>query len=175
MEEITPQFASSSSGTLGYVPPAAHSLVWVDRKGRAKPVGAPRRTYTGPRLSPDGRRLAVGIAGDRGYDIWTYDLARGTMTRLTPEGGVLPTWTPDGKWVTFSLGEVWNLFRVAADGSGKPERLIVDPTVDQLIGMDRFASQIAALDFVITISNSGAHLTGALNQRAKTAPAVGGR
>jgi hypothetical protein len=30
--------------------------------------------------------------------------------------------------------------------------------------MDRFASQIAALDLVISISNSGAHLTGALGQ-----------
>jgi hypothetical protein len=46
-----------------------------------------------------------------------------------------------------------------------PERLIVDSTVDQLVDMDRFASQIAALDLVITISNSGAHLSGALGQR----------
>jgi hypothetical protein len=44
-------------------------------------------------------------------------------------------------------------------------RLIVDPGVDQLEDMDRFASQIAALDLVISISNSGAHLTGALGQR----------
>jgi hypothetical protein len=44
-------------------------------------------------------------------------------------------------------------------------RLIVDPSVDQLKDMDRFASQIAALDLVISISNSGAHLTGALGQR----------
>jgi hypothetical protein len=44
-------------------------------------------------------------------------------------------------------------------------RLIVDESVDQLKDMDRFASQIAALDLVISISNSGAHLTGALGQR----------
>jgi hypothetical protein len=44
-------------------------------------------------------------------------------------------------------------------------RLIVDPGVDQLKDMDRFASQIAALDLVISISNSGAHLTGALGQK----------
>lgn len=46
-----------------------------------------------------------------------------------------------------------------------PERLIVDPTVDQLVDMDRFASQLAALDLVITISNSGAHLTAAIGKR----------
>jgi hypothetical protein len=44
-------------------------------------------------------------------------------------------------------------------------RLIIDSSVDQLKDMDRFASQVAALDLVISISNSGAHLTGALGQR----------
>ena len=48
---------------------------------------------------------------------------------------------------------------------GDPSRLLVDPSVDQLKDMDRFASQIAALDLVVSISNSGAHLTGALGQR----------
>jgi ADP-heptose:LPS heptosyltransferase len=42
--------------------------------------------------------------------------------------------------------------------------LLVDDSVDQLTDMDRFASQIAALDLVVTISNSGAHLAGALGK-----------
>ena len=46
-----------------------------------------------------------------------------------------------------------------------PDRLIADPSIDQLKEMDGFASQIAALDLVISISNSGAHLAGALGQR----------
>ncbi len=37
-----------------------------------------------------------------------------------------------------------------------------DPSVDQLKDMDRFASQLAALDAVVTVSNTGAHLAGAL-------------
>jgi Tol biopolymer transport system component len=127
-EGIGAQFASSSRGTLVYGQLGAPSLVWVDRKGTARPVGAPRRAYGSPRLSPmDPRRLAVEIAGDRGYDIWSYDLDRGTSTPLTFEGGIGPTWTPDGRWVTFSsrrrASGVGNLYRVAADGSGQPERL----------------------------------------------------
>ena len=39
-----------------------------------------------------------------------------------------------------------------------PERLIIDDSVDQLVDMDRFASQLRALDAIITISNTGAHL-----------------
>ncbi len=37
-----------------------------------------------------------------------------------------------------------------------------DPTVDQMASLDDFAAQIAALDMVITVSNTTAHLAGAL-------------
>ncbi len=40
--------------------------------------------------------------------------------------------------------------------------VIHDETVDSLTDLDSFAAQIAALDMVITISNTSAHMTGAL-------------
>ncbi|MDG4897523.1 hypothetical protein P9272_28680 [Mesorhizobium sp. WSM4976] len=43
-----------------------------------------------------------------------------------------------------------------------PGRIIHDNSIDQLSDMDRFAAQIAALDMVVTISNTGANLAGAL-------------
>lgn len=43
-----------------------------------------------------------------------------------------------------------------------PGRIVHDSSVDQLSDMDRFAAQIAALDMVVTISNTGANLAGAL-------------
>lgn len=46
--------------------------------------------------------------------------------------------------------------------NGDADRLIVDRSVDQLVDMDRFAAQVASLDGVITISNTAAHLAGAL-------------
>jgi hypothetical protein len=54
---------------------------------------------------------------------------------------------------------------VGALQGADPEKFIVDASVDQLKDMDRFASQIAALDLVITISNSGAHLAGGMGQK----------
>ena len=36
--------------------------MWVDRKGQESPIPAPARAYIEPRLSPDGRRIAVAIA-----------------------------------------------------------------------------------------------------------------
>ena len=44
-----------------------------------------------------------------------------------------------------------------------PGRMIYDPSIDQLKDMDRFAAQIGALDAVISISNTAAHFSGALN------------
>lgn len=53
---------------------------------------------------------------------------------------------------------------VSALSGGVPGKIIVDPTVDQMSNIDRFASQVAALDLVITLSNTGAHVAGALGR-----------
>ena len=124
-------FSVSESGSLVYVPgPASVSertLVWVDRQGGVEPLAAHPRHYDNPRLSPDGRRLAVQIGESGSSDIWIYDIPRGTLTRLTAEGyNFGPLWTPDGKRVTFGSsrgGGPLNLFWKPADGSGPKEQL----------------------------------------------------
>jgi hypothetical protein len=57
-------------------------LVWVDREGHEVPLKAPARAYFYPRLSPDGTRVALDIR-DQENDLWMWDLARETLTRLT--------------------------------------------------------------------------------------------
>jgi len=124
------QFSFSNLGTLVYVPgdtgPALSTLVWVDRRGNVEPLPAPPHPYRGPRLSPDGRRLAVTIQETK-PDIWVYDIPRQTLTRLTFEGlNQQPQWTPDGKSVTWRSereGVPGNLFWKLADGTGAVERL----------------------------------------------------
>ena len=54
-------------------------------------------------------------------------------------------------------------------------RIIDDPSVDQLVDMDRFAAQVAAVDLVVTISNTGAHLAGALGKPVVLVMGDGGR
>ncbi len=51
---------------------------------------------------------------------------------------------------------------LAALERAAPGRLINDTGIDQLSDMDGFAAQLAALDGMITISNTGAHLAGAM-------------
>jgi len=46
--------------------------------------------------------------------------------------------------------------------TGHTGNIIHDISVDQLVDMDRFAAQVAATDAVVTISNTAAHLAGAL-------------
>jgi eukaryotic-like serine/threonine-protein kinase len=125
------QYSFSATGSLVYVPggvQAAHRrLVWVSRNGAEQPLAAPARAYRGPRLSPDSRRVAVAIA-EQETQVWVYDLARETLTRLTLEGNsnVNPAWTPDGKRIAFESNKEgpYNLFWQLADGSGGLERLI---------------------------------------------------
>jgi hypothetical protein len=124
-------YAFSSTGTLVYVPGglqgAQRRLVWVDRKGVEQVLPAPVRSYRTPRISPDGRRVAV-TSSESGDNIWLYDLARETLTRLTFEGrlNTTPTWAPDGRRIVFSsawTGGGWNVFWQPADGSGDAEQL----------------------------------------------------
>ncbi|MFY9530270.1 MAG: hypothetical protein WAR24_15275 [Candidatus Acidiferrales bacterium] len=59
------QYSFSAPGSLVYVPGGVQSaqsrLVWVSRNGAEQPLAAPARAYMFPRLSPDGRRVAVTI------------------------------------------------------------------------------------------------------------------
>jgi len=77
--------------------------------------------YKIPRLSPDGRRLAVTI-DEQESQLWLYDFSRGTFTRLTFEGddNYAPAWTPDGKRIGFRSNKEGplNIFWQLADGSG---------------------------------------------------------
>ena len=124
-------FDFSDTGSLFYTPgeiyaDREHSLVWVDREGVAQPLPAPERPYVAPRLSPDGERIAFFTMGSK-QDIWVYDIARDTLTRLTVEGiNWWPSWTPDGRRITFESirsGHPENLFWVPADASSPAERL----------------------------------------------------
>ncbi len=124
------QYSFSATGSLAYVPGAVQSaqlkLVWVTRNGAEQPVAAPARGYVFPRLSPDGRRIAVGIM-DQETQVWLYDLSRETLTRFTFEGNVnlSALWTSDGRRITFQSDKEGppNVYWQRADGSGGLERL----------------------------------------------------
>ena len=53
-----------------------------------------------PRISPDGRTLLAVRLGEQLYEIWTYDLATRSATRVVGRGR-RPSWSTDGRRVTY--------------------------------------------------------------------------
>jgi serine/threonine-protein kinase len=125
------EYDVADSGLLAYVPgstrPPERSLVWVDRQGVSKELPAPVNSYVTPRISPDGRMLAVQIFNAGAEDLWIYDFSRNTLMRLTFSGGggsAAPLWTPDGRKVVYRSRVPTLTFRAKpADGSGAEETL----------------------------------------------------
>jgi serine/threonine-protein kinase len=107
---------------------------------RVTPAGAAARlsnvsgNLMTPRVSPDGRRIAVrvGASSDLGTinDIYTLDLPTQTFSRLTNgQWNVVPVWSHDGKRILFAsapAGQIndailkWQLW----DGSGPAETFL---------------------------------------------------
>jgi serine/threonine-protein kinase len=122
-------FDVSPTGAAVYVPgfarPRERSLVYMDRSGRASPVTTAKRPFFAPTLSPDGRRVAVVVEGLEDT-LWVVDVASGTLNRVTFDVEVSGVrWTADGRSLVY-LGNAdgaRSAYRVAADGSGKPELL----------------------------------------------------
>jgi len=128
-------FSVADTGLLVYLQGGAaageNRLVWVDRDGRTRPLTSEAGSYEWPRLSRDGKLVAVTdrTAGGQ-IDIWIIDIERHVRSRLTFDGSnILPTWTPDGKQIVFGSARVSSnvvaLFRKSADGSGEAN-LILD-------------------------------------------------
>jgi serine/threonine-protein kinase len=102
-------------------------LTMVARDGRPTDVAGPPRGFAGPRFSPDGRRLAIGVGeAGGGSDVWTLDLTQQAWTRLTTNGiSERPAWSADGRRIVYSSNT--DLWWIASDGSGAPESLLVAP------------------------------------------------
>jgi serine/threonine-protein kinase len=122
--------ALSASSSLLYVTGGSdQTVVTADMKGEIRPLIVRPAAYTGVRYSPDGERIAMSI-GAATTDIWIYDVATGTNTRLTTEGVTndRPEWSPDGSRVLFRTdrdsGGLFSIWWQPSDGTGKAEPFI---------------------------------------------------
>jgi eukaryotic-like serine/threonine-protein kinase len=129
----TALFTVSSNGMMAYYPAGRvvgpYQLVWYGRDGKS---GTPLATgfFYGPILSPDGSHALVPMLAADGLtsDVWSYDLVRGTKTRITSGPGFKngAAWQADGQTVFFStgLGDASHIYRVKSDGTGTPEEVL---------------------------------------------------
>src|SRR5262245_14148860 len=130
--DVDTLFAVSRDGTLTYLPEtgdAAATLMWIDRSGKTTTAFEDRRNFIYPRLSPDGKRVAVSVNGTS-LDIWVFDLERGSRLRLTSDGSNRRNvWSPDGAQLAYFAvpssppDADQDLFVVAA-GGGPSKRVL---------------------------------------------------
>jgi serine/threonine-protein kinase len=130
-------FAVAENGMLAYFASAqtgeGTTLAFSDRTGQMKPLpGQSTKQWGTGRISPDGRFIANVITNSNsGRDVWIFDIARGTSTRLTNGGNFdYPAWAADGRRIYFGgmLDGKWGVYRAPTDGSGKPELLFATQT-----------------------------------------------
>jgi serine/threonine-protein kinase len=128
----TASLSLADNGTLVYVRGPALStdlrgLAISDRQGVVQPLKMAPAAYLTPRISPDGKSVAVTVDDEKEANIWLYDregIAPGR--RLTYEGrNRFAEWSPDGRRLVFQSDREGDqgLFWQFVDGPTRPERL----------------------------------------------------
>jgi eukaryotic-like serine/threonine-protein kinase len=129
----TAQFSVSGNGSLAYVPgpvsfaAAGRTLIVSDRNGAIAALPVAPAPYLHPRVSRDGKHVAVSTDDGKETNVWIYELpATSSIRRLTFAGhNRSPIWSPDGQRVAFQSDREGDLsiFVQRADGAGAAERL----------------------------------------------------
>src|SRR5262245_22913915 len=126
-------FSVSDTGSLIYIPgPLSTSvgqstLVLVDRHGGGEPLKLRPAAYQFPRISPDGKRVAVEIDDGNDANIWIYELSGANSMRQLTFGSKnrFPIWSADGERIAFQSDreEDFGIYWQRVDGAGTAERL----------------------------------------------------
>jgi serine/threonine-protein kinase len=128
----TTYFDVSGTGSLVYVPgplttSVRYDLAILDPRTGLQALKLPPNAYEFPRVSPDGKWIAVGINDGTAANIWVYERSGTSAIRQLTFAGKnrYPVWSPDGRFITFQSDREGDLglFRQRADGSGAAERL----------------------------------------------------
>ena len=126
------QFSASQNGVLAYTSGGAgqdRQLTWFDRSGKVVgTIGTPGDVSV-PAISSDGTEVAFSRFDTQTsfYDLWLYDLARGSTSRFTfnSKSNTFPVWSPDGSHIVFQSTRdgVPNLYQKATSGTAQDEPL----------------------------------------------------
>ena len=87
------QFDFSRDGMLLYRSGGAGgvaTLQWLDDGGKLQSLPAKPGAFRDPRLSPDGKLMALTVHGGSGPDSYAYDWQRDAMSKLTFGAEFLP-------------------------------------------------------------------------------------
>jgi Tol biopolymer transport system component len=116
-------FAVSRNGLFVFAETGSeHQLVWVTRQGVVTPLGVDPAAYRHPRLSPDGRTIAVSANDEtRTQRVWIIDVGRRVRTLFSR--GIATAWHPKGGYIA-APGPERSIQLLALDGHAPPDVLV---------------------------------------------------
>jgi hypothetical protein len=124
--------ALSASGTLVFQTQrtGTRELVEVDTLGRIRTISHRHEQFSDPRLSPDGREVAMTVFTDSTPDIWKFDRRYGNGVPMTSGGGSSsrPEWSSDGSRVLYQLQRNGQFELWWQPLAGRPSRALPDVT-----------------------------------------------
>lgn len=124
---------------LAYSRSTVDTNIWryrMPRRAGSEPEGkaivSSTRLESGPRYSPDGKRIVFSSNRSGAYEIWVADsdgAAANQVTAMEAPATGSPMWSPDGKTIVFDSRPGGNpdLYAISVEG-GSPRRLTSEPS-----------------------------------------------
>jgi Tol biopolymer transport system component/DNA-binding winged helix-turn-helix (wHTH) protein len=132
-------FSVSKNGTLVYQSGSGATfsqLAWFDREGKQISTLGPPARYANPRLSADGKRVAVDVDDPQSSntDVWVFEAHHHVPSRFTFDPGQdeSPLWAHNGRrilWLS-DRGDKNGFYLQASDGSGSEKPLTAPKGID---------------------------------------------
>jgi eukaryotic-like serine/threonine-protein kinase len=128
--------SASRVGPIAYRASAPErELVWLNRSGlRLGSAGDAHAAGPVMSMSPDGRTLALVRRVEGNSDIWTMNLERGGLQRITTHAAheASPVWAPDSNQLVFGSDRVSGVLDLFVKKVGAtPEIPLIESTIDK--------------------------------------------